>query len=85
MFSEATGEVVENAVSASNALASLDRCADVPVLRAVVKPPEDVATRAKVEDLRNRVAELKAKFDAGRYREAVGMRRLWSPSTKARV
>jgi hypothetical protein len=29
VFAEANGEVVGNAVSASNALASLDRCADV--------------------------------------------------------
>ena len=71
VFAEANGEVVENAVSASNALASLDRCADVPLLRAVVKPPEDAATRARVEELRKRLAELKARFDAGNYRDAV--------------
>ena len=70
VFVEANGEVVENAVSASNALASLDRCADVPLLRAVVKPPEDAATRTKVNELRMRLAELKARFDSGRYREA---------------
>ena len=40
VFSEANGEVVENAVSAANALAPLDRCADVPLLRAVVRPPD---------------------------------------------
>jgi eukaryotic-like serine/threonine-protein kinase len=71
VFSEATGEVVENAVSASNALASLDRCADVPLLRAVVRPPEDAATRAKVELLRKQVADLKARFDAGKWKEAL--------------
>ena len=71
VFGEANGEVVENAVSASNALASLDRCADVPLLRAVVKPPEDAATRAKVEELRSGLAELKARFDAGQYDDAV--------------
>jgi eukaryotic-like serine/threonine-protein kinase len=71
VFSEATGEVVENAVSAANALASLDRCADVPVLRAVVKPPEDAATKAKVNELRKKVADLKARFDAGRYKAAL--------------
>ena len=37
VFVDANGDVVENAVSASNALASLDRCADVPLLRAVVQ------------------------------------------------
>jgi serine/threonine protein kinase/tetratricopeptide (TPR) repeat protein len=71
VFSDANGEVVENAVSASNALASLDRCADVPVLRAVVKPAEDTATRQKVDELRKRLADLKAKFDAGRWTETI--------------
>jgi tetratricopeptide (TPR) repeat protein len=68
VFSEATGEVVENAVSASNALASLDRCADVPLLRAVVRPPEDLGTKQKVEGLHKRLAQLKARFDAGQWR-----------------
>jgi tetratricopeptide (TPR) repeat protein len=70
VFSEATGEVVENAVSASNALGSLDRCADVPLLRAVVRPPEDPGTKQKVDELRRRIADAKARFEAGRFREA---------------
>src|SRR4051812_22512551 len=36
VFTDASGEVVENAVTATNSLASLDRCADIPLLRAVV-------------------------------------------------
>ena len=52
----------------SNALASLDRCADVPLLRAVVRPPEDAATRKKVGELRKRLADLKARFDSGGWR-----------------
>jgi eukaryotic-like serine/threonine-protein kinase len=71
VFKEANGEVVENAVSAANNLGSLDRCADVPLLRSVVRPPEDSATRARVEALRHRLAEVKALFDAGRYREGL--------------
>jgi serine/threonine protein kinase/tetratricopeptide (TPR) repeat protein len=71
VFSEANGEVVENAVSAANALAPLDRCADVPLLRAVVRPPEDPSTRARVGDLRRRLAELKARSDAGRWRDSI--------------
>jgi serine/threonine protein kinase/tetratricopeptide (TPR) repeat protein len=70
VFSDASGEVVENAVSAANALASLDRCADVPVLRAVLKPPDDGGTKQKVDDLRKRLADLKARFDAGRWGDA---------------
>ncbi len=70
VFASANADVVENAASAANALGSLDRCGDVPVLRAVVRPPEDAETRRKVDDLRKRLAELKAKFDAGRSKES---------------
>jgi tetratricopeptide (TPR) repeat protein len=71
VFSDANGEVVENAVSASNALASLDRCGDVPLLRAVVRPPEDVMTRSRVAGLQKRLAALKARFDSGRWKEVM--------------
>jgi eukaryotic-like serine/threonine-protein kinase len=68
VFSTASGEVVDNAVNAANALGSLDRCSDVPLLRAVVRPPEDPGTRARVGELRNRLANLKASFDSGRWK-----------------
>ncbi len=68
VFATATGEVVENAISASNALATLDRCADVPALRAIIKPPEDRAVLAQVVNLRNRLADVKARFDAGAWK-----------------
>jgi tetratricopeptide (TPR) repeat protein len=71
VFIEADGDVVENAVSATNALASLDRCADVPLLRAVIRPPEDPATRARVAEIRKRLAGLKARFDAGQWKESL--------------
>ena len=71
VFSEATGEVVENAVGAANNLGSLDRCADVPLLRSVVRPPEDPATQARVAELRHQLAGIKALFDSGRYREGL--------------
>jgi len=71
VFDEANGDVVENAVNATNALATLDRCADVPLLRAVIRPPEDKETKAKVADLRRRLADLKARLDAGRWKEAL--------------
>jgi eukaryotic-like serine/threonine-protein kinase len=71
VFGDASGEVVENAVSAANALPTLDRCADVPLLRAVVRPPEDPVTRARVDDLRRRLADVKARGDAGLWREGL--------------
>ncbi len=55
----------------SNALASLDRCADVPTLRAVIRPPDDPATVGKVASLRRRLAEMKARFDSGRWKRAL--------------
>ncbi|HVX96980.1 MAG TPA: serine/threonine-protein kinase [Polyangia bacterium] len=70
VYAAADGDVVENAVSAANTLGSLARCADVPLLRAVVRPPEDPATRARVEELRHRLEALKARCDAGSWREA---------------
>jgi tetratricopeptide (TPR) repeat protein len=69
VFSEATGEVVEKAVTAANSLETLDRCADVPLLRAVVKPPQDSGRRAMVAKLRSRFADVKARFDAGDWKE----------------
>jgi tetratricopeptide (TPR) repeat protein len=69
VFIDASGEVVENAVSAANSLETLDRCSNVPLLRAVVRPPGDLATKAKVAALRERMAEVKAQFDAGRWND----------------
>jgi serine/threonine protein kinase/tetratricopeptide (TPR) repeat protein len=71
VFQGASGEVVENAVSATNSLASLDRCADVSTLRAVMKPPDDPATRRAVNDLRVRLADLNARFEAGRWKDTL--------------
>ena len=71
VFADATGAVVENAVSAANALSTLDRCADVPTLRAVIRPPDDPATAAKVAELRKRLADVKARFDAGQWKETL--------------
>jgi eukaryotic-like serine/threonine-protein kinase len=72
VFSVASGEVVENAVSAASTLGSLERCADVPLLRSVVRPPEDPSTRARVGDLRRTLDDRKARFEAGGWAEGVG-------------
>ncbi|HVZ72477.1 MAG TPA: protein kinase [Polyangia bacterium] len=70
VFTKADGDVVENAVSAAGALPQLDRCANVAVLKAVVRPPEDEPTRKRVEALRAETARLVALRDAGHCREA---------------
>jgi hypothetical protein len=70
LFASADGKVVENAVSAAAALPPLDRCADVAALRAVVKPPEDPATRKRVEGLRAELAKFVALREAGQCTRA---------------
>ena len=71
VFATADGTVVENAVSAAAALPPLDHCADVPLLRAVVKPPENPATRKRVDELRGSLADLIALRDSGQCARAM--------------
>jgi len=62
--------VVDNAVGAASALPTLDRCADVAMLRAVVRPPDDPAKRAEVAKLREEAARISALASAGRCEQA---------------
>jgi len=71
MFRQATPEVVENAVTAANGLRGLDRCENVELLLAVVRPPEDAATRAAVARLRAELAEVRALCGVGRLNDAL--------------
>ncbi|MES1209374.1 MAG: serine/threonine-protein kinase, partial [Pseudomonadota bacterium] len=71
VFEGADNEVVENAVSATSALATNERCNDITTLRAVVAPPEDKATRRRVDEFRQALADLKAQFDAGHWKAAL--------------
>jgi serine/threonine protein kinase/tetratricopeptide (TPR) repeat protein len=71
LFRTATAEVVQNAITAATALGTLERCQDVELLRAVVRPPDDPAVRAAVGELRLRLADVRAQFRVGRYREGV--------------
>jgi tetratricopeptide (TPR) repeat protein len=67
---DADDEVVAHAAKASAALGGIERCSDVPLLRAVVPPPEG-DERVRVAELRTRLAEVKALGDAGRTRESL--------------
>jgi serine/threonine-protein kinase len=71
VFTGATAAVVDNAVTAAGALPTLDRCADVEMLKAVIKPPDDPAVRAKVAGIREEVAKVKALGDSGQCEKAV--------------
>jgi serine/threonine protein kinase/tetratricopeptide (TPR) repeat protein len=71
VFAAADGKIVENAVSSAAALPSVDRCADVALLRATVRAPEDAATRKRVEDLRAELDDLIALRDSGQCARAM--------------
>ncbi|HEY2729875.1 MAG TPA: protein kinase [Polyangia bacterium] len=73
LFASADGKVVENAVGAASALPTLDRCSDVPVLKAVIKPPADPATVRRVQSVRADLARFVALRDAGHCGDAQRM------------
>jgi tetratricopeptide (TPR) repeat protein len=62
--------MVDSAMAAVGALPALDRCADVAMLRAVIKPPDDPAKRSEVAALRESAAKLSALASAGRCNDA---------------
>jgi tRNA A-37 threonylcarbamoyl transferase component Bud32/tetratricopeptide (TPR) repeat protein len=62
----ANGKVVQNAVPGVSSLVPLARCADVRLLRNVVRPPSDPSTRARVEALQTQKAKLFASTLSGR-------------------
>jgi predicted Ser/Thr protein kinase len=70
VFLRADEGVVVKAAAAAGSLPSLETCDDVAALRAVVKPPEDQATRRRVAELRDQLAQVVALRDSGRCQEA---------------
>ncbi|MES1205028.1 MAG: tetratricopeptide repeat protein, partial [Pseudomonadota bacterium] len=71
VLQQASPEAVENAVSAANALGNLDRCENIEVLRAIVKPPQDDVTREAAGRLRGQLADLRALCSVGRINEGL--------------
>ena len=71
LFRAANADVVENAVGAAMALPAPERCRNIELLRAVVRPPTDAATQAAVTALKTRIGDLRALFRVGRYREGL--------------
>ena len=70
-FRRASPELIQNAVNAANALGTLERCADVKLLRAIVRPPDAPATRAMVEHLQVRLSEVRAFARVGRVADGL--------------
>jgi tRNA A-37 threonylcarbamoyl transferase component Bud32/tetratricopeptide (TPR) repeat protein len=73
VLSGASAAAVDNAIAAASALPSLDRCADTEMLRAVIKPPDNPAVRARVAAVRETVAKVKALGDSGQCENAISL------------
>ena len=71
LFSKPDDSVVAKSITAAQGLSDIDDCAKVDLLKAPLKPPSDLETRAKVEELRSKLASIKVLLDSGKYKEAV--------------
>jgi eukaryotic-like serine/threonine-protein kinase len=85
VFGHADGDVVDNAVGAAGALGTLELCSDPKLLRNVMPPPEDVATRDEVARIRSGIADAKALHDSGNEERATAsLRTLVADARKVR-
>ena len=72
VFAAADRVVVENAVQAVASLPSIAACADAEALLAVA-PPSDPLVAARVEGLREQLAQVEALEHAGRYEQGISL------------
>jgi eukaryotic-like serine/threonine-protein kinase len=73
LFRAASAEVVANADKAAASLGTLERCSDIKLLRAMIRPPDDAATRAVVEQLRARLVDVRAVVRVGRISDGLAL------------
>lgn len=66
LFATADRKLVQNSAQAAQALTSLDGCSNAEALKSPVRPPSDLATRAKVEELEKAVASGVSLLHAGK-------------------
>ncbi|MFL5349659.1 MAG: tetratricopeptide repeat protein [Hyalangium sp.] len=83
LLAEADAKVVERAVDAAAALPSLQPCQDIASLAEQPPLPADPALRSTIEKLGERIAEVKALHDAGRYKAGVELARKLEPEVVA--
>jgi eukaryotic-like serine/threonine-protein kinase len=74
-FQRANAKTVEKAVEAARDVASVELCARTDLLTMPVRPPSDPTARAKVDELRGRLAEAKALTRTGQYKESLALTR----------
>jgi eukaryotic-like serine/threonine-protein kinase len=83
VLSRADGAVLSQAITAASNLTSLNRCADIPALRAAVPPPRDEQTTRTVASLQRRLREGVALEEVGSDRAALTVARELLPRAEA--
>jgi tetratricopeptide (TPR) repeat protein len=73
VLAHADAAAVGKAAQAVGSLPSLDGCADTAALRAPIRPPTGEATRARVETVRARLADGRARQRVGSYGDALAI------------
>ncbi|HEY8212119.1 MAG TPA: tetratricopeptide repeat-containing protein kinase family protein, partial [Myxococcaceae bacterium] len=73
LLATADKDTVEKAYTSdlSAQLSSLKGCADVELLTSQVSVPQDPAVQAKIEVIRGKIAEARARWAAGKYKPAL--------------
>ena len=67
LLSQADGSALVGAVDAAHALPAVERCSDTAALRVAVPLPDSAAARARITELENHLAEVKALADTGQW------------------
>jgi tetratricopeptide (TPR) repeat protein len=73
LFASADQKVVERTPQITSALSPLEGCADLAALRSMVPLPANPTLRARVEEVRRRVAQSAALGMAGKYKEELAL------------
>jgi serine/threonine-protein kinase len=71
LFLNPDAKMVTNGAQAASSLSGLEGCANTAALMSPLRPPADAESRAKMEDLRRRIAKNNALQDAGKISEAL--------------
>jgi tetratricopeptide (TPR) repeat protein len=71
LLSQADRKVVDRASSVTSALSPVAACADVEALKAPLRPPDDPAARAKVEQARAKIATVSTLSTVGKFAQSL--------------
>ncbi|HLL53489.1 MAG TPA: tetratricopeptide repeat protein, partial [Myxococcaceae bacterium] len=83
VLSTADSKTVEKAIDAVHALPDLKRCSDTEALTTPVAPPGDERTRAAIDRIASSLAEAKALYDAGKFKQGLDVAQVAANEARA--